>query len=1150
MKQTVLWLVFIAVCVLQGLSGALMAQDESANLKFITTENGLSENFVTAILRDQKGFMWFGTTRGLNRYDGHGFKVFYADPSTEDSLSGNFIRSLFQDENGYIWVGTEGRGINIYDPELEIFEHYKKEEGGKNTLPDNTILSIMEDHTGRVWLGTKKGICYWLPEEKAFKQMELPLDSPRIGTKVINCMHEDDTRKIWLGTDAGLYRWDPATDKLDVYLQDEESKGALPDDQVQSFYESPSGLLYVGTRRGLGIMALPYYQRRAGESGGDARWLALDFVLNEETQSDIQIIKGDRKGNIWIGTFGGGLINYREENGRMTEYRHSRNDPNSLSSDDILSIELDPSGMVWVGTYEGLNAMDLTRIQFNTVLPNIISPDGLPSNDVFTATEDNFGGQWIGNDHGLLRRNKKTGETFTWTPSGTEEVDYLDPSVYATLVDGKGTLWVGTSQFGLFYVTEEELREETYRFHRLNEKNPAFELPGDEILCLFEDREKRLWVGTSDGMVILDWEADSLLLYESDYEDTSTLSDNTIQCVYQDVNGVYWVGTANGLNQYLPEKGTFQRYLAEENKETNSLQSSSIYALYEDTKGYLWIGTDGGGISRIDPTRESWETFTTLDGVPDDVVYAILEDEEGNLWISTNAGLCRIKLSESVETPGFIIYNQKDNGLISNTFNIGAAYLNQLGFLFFGSSEGLVYFHLDYLLENDVPPPVVVTDFQLFFEEVLVDPNGDSPLKKSIIETRRIELNSSQNVLYFEFAALNYVQSEENEYAYMLENADQDWNYIQDKRNATFTYLDPGRYIFRVKAANNDGIWNEEGVAVEVIIHPPFYETIYFYLIIVGLIVLGIVGYIRLRVRNLEQNKTRLENMVQDRTEELSQKTHALEKALVTLKSAQTKLVESEKMASLGQLTAGVAHEINNPITFVIGNVGPLKRDITDVLEVLQQYDKTIQSHKLQSYFQQVEETKEELDFSYILEEISALLQGIEEGANRTSTIVKGLRNFSRLDEEEIKNASVHEGLDSTLLILNSQLKNRIEVIKDYGDIPEILCFPGKLNQVYMNIMSNAMQAIDEEGRVYLKTWSKEGSVFISIKDTGVGMTEEVKQRIFEPFFTTKDVGEGTGLGLSISFGIIEQHQGNIIVNSEIGNGTEFLISLPITGPK
>ncbi|MEM7511883.1 MAG: two-component regulator propeller domain-containing protein, partial [Bacteroidota bacterium] len=1078
---------------------------------------------------------------------GHGFKTFYADPSSADSLSGNFIRSLLQDSKGKIWVGTEGRGINIYNPELEKFTHHKQEEDNENSLPDNTILSILEDQQGKIWLGTKEGLCYW-EEDKGFQRVNLPLASVKNGTLVINSLHEDKASHIWIGTDAGLFRWNPVSNNLSSFYQSLEPGTGLPDDQIQSFYESPSGLLYVGTRKGLGILAMPYYQKRMGEKEGKVRWLPLDIVSNKETQSDIQIIKGDKKGNVWIGTFGGGLINYREENGRITEYRRDRTDKNSLSSDDILSIELDPSGMVWVGTYDGLNAMDLTRIQFNTVLPGIISPDGLPSDDVFSAVEDNFGGQWIGNDHGLIRRNKKTGETFSWTPMGTEEVDYIDPSVYATLLDSKGNLWVGTSQFGLFYLSEGELSNEQYDFHAFEEIDSNMELPGEEILCLFEDKQKRVWVGTSDGLAVMDFEADTVWVYESDYGDDLTLSDNTVQCVYEDADGVYWVGTANGLNEYLPEKNAFRRYLPDE-EGSNPLRSSSIYSLYEDTNGYLWIGTDGGGVSRIGPERENWSTFTTADGMPDDVIYAILGDEEGNLWMSTNAGLCRVKLIENMDSPSFIVYNQKENGLISNTFNIGAAYKNQLGFLFFGSSEGLVYFHLDYLQENDVPPPVVLTDFQLFFESVPVNPEGESPLKKSIIETKRIELNSSQNVLYFEFAALNYIQSEENEYAYMLENADQNWNYIQHKRNATFTYLDPGKYIFRVKAANNDGIWNEEGLAVEVIIHPPFYETIYFYLIIIGLIVLGIVGYIRLRIRNLEQNKTRLENMVQDRTEELSQKTHALEKALVRLKSAQTKLVESEKMASLGQLTAGVAHEINNPITFVIGNVGPLKRDITDVLEVLKKYDETIETNELQKYFKQVEETKEELDFTYILEEISALLRGIEEGANRTSTIVKGLRNFSRLDEEEIKHASVHEGLDSTLLILNSQLKNKIDVVKEYGEIPEILCYPGKLNQVYMNIISNGIQAIKGEGKITLKTWQEKENISVSIKDSGVGMTEEVKQRIFEPFFTTKDVGEGTGLGLSITFGIIEQHQGKIAVNSQSGQGTEFLITLPINGP-
>jgi len=271
-----------------------------------------------------------------------------------------------------------------------------------------------------------------------------------------------------------------------------------------------------------------------------------------------------------------------------------------------------------------------------------------------------------------------------------------------------------------------------------------------------------------------------------------------------------------------------------------------------------------------------------------------------------------------------------------------------------------------------------------------------------------------------------------------------------------------------------------------------------------------------------------------------------LEFTMEQLKETENQLVQSVKMASLGQLTAGVAHEINNPINFVMANVNPLKNDIADLIEVMQKYDETIKANLLNDRFTDVDKLKEELEYPLLLEEIENLLKGIEDGGKRSANIVKGLRNFSRLDENEMKLASINEGLESTLLMLKSSFNNRIDVVKDFGKFPEVLCFPGKLNQVFMNILSNAGQAIESNGTIFIKTYTDENKVYISIKDTGPGIKEESKNKIFEPFYTTKDVGKGTGLGLSISYGIVKDHDGEIEVKSKIGKGTEFLIVLPL----
>jgi signal transduction histidine kinase len=306
------------------------------------------------------------------------------------------------------------------------------------------------------------------------------------------------------------------------------------------------------------------------------------------------------------------------------------------------------------------------------------------------------------------------------------------------------------------------------------------------------------------------------------------------------------------------------------------------------------------------------------------------------------------------------------------------------------------------------------------------------------------------------------------------------------------------------------------------------------------------------RTAELSETNMNLELEIMERKKiekELKKTNIELNALLENLKKTQAQLVDAEKMASLGQLTAGIAHEINNPINFVSGNINPLLRDIDDMIQILNRYDKVVEDKNLEEQFKEIKRLKEEVDYRFLISEIKSLIEGIREGAVRTTEIVKGLRNFSRLDETEFKLSDIHEGLDSTLLILTNKLKKNIEVIKDYGNIPRIYCYPGQLNQVFMNILNNAIQAIHLEGKIWIKTSMDENYVFISIRDSGVGMSPEMQKRVFEPFFTTKEVGKGTGLGLSITYGIIEKHNGKISVISKVGKGSEFIISLPIRQP-
>jgi signal transduction histidine kinase len=304
--------------------------------------------------------------------------------------------------------------------------------------------------------------------------------------------------------------------------------------------------------------------------------------------------------------------------------------------------------------------------------------------------------------------------------------------------------------------------------------------------------------------------------------------------------------------------------------------------------------------------------------------------------------------------------------------------------------------------------------------------------------------------------------------------------------------------------------------------------------------------------RIIREQNVMLEVKVEERTRALNQSNLDLNLALTDLKNAQTQLVDAEKMASLGQLTAGIAHEINNPINFVSSNIKPLRRDIEDIQDLITKYEELVDKHSLSEQFDEVAKLKKELDYDYLKHEIDVLLKGMADGAGRTVEIVKGLKSFSRLDESDLKYANVNEGIDSTLIILSSTFRGKINMVKELGQIPEIECFAGKLNQVFMNIINNAAQAVlaihsnDDEGKVIIRTQNNGDNISIHIIDNGTGMSEEVRSKIFDPFFTTKKAGEGTGLGLSIVYSIIELHKGSIEVKSTLGVGTEFIITLPL----
>jgi len=784
---------------------------------------------------------------------------------------------------------------------------------------------------------------------------------------------------------------------------------------------------------------------------------------------------------------------------------------------------MDRSGLLWIGTLLGGLHAYLSQDKKFVHFP--FADNG--EKEVYAIFEDENLNQWMGTGNGLE----------VYDASGTLKHE-SEEDVAAIISDEAGTIWLGTFGSGLKKLVKDASWPPEPVDVALPNNDFAL-LTG--IAALLKDGQQQLWIGTLDGIVLLDKDENLIGRFKPDPADSLSLANEEVHVLFLDSKDKIWVGTDEGLAYY--DKGFYHLNIS--SKAGQMLDESNVYAIEEDDAGSFWVATSEGLIQISPDKREARQILSENDDASM-LVYDLSFDTTGDLWVSSKKGLWRVKTAAFGEEISLATYLEKEGELPCDRFNAGAFHQTKDGRLIVGCEDGAVVFRPEEVWQNVYATPVVINSFQIGLEEVdFRDP--ESPLSQHISQTERIVLEPGLYRITLGYAALNFIRPEANRYRYRMDKVDKNWLYDRGNKYAEYP-LRSGNYTFRIQASNNDGIWSEVDTRLEIVIQRPFTETIWFYLICLLLLAGAVVGFVRFRTRQLEQTQRRLEEKVDERTEEVNKKNEALELTLDELKEAQTQLVEQEKMASLGQLTAGVAHEINNPITFVSGNITPLKRDISEMMEILKGYEDEVKAQGLETQFNRITELKDELDYTFLIEEIKQLLEGISEGAERTAEIVRGLRNFSRLDEDVLKLANVNQGIESTLLLLRSELKDRVEIVKDMPEMPDIMCYPGKLNGVYMNILTNARQAIEGKGKIYITTRHLGNKVTISIRDTGPGMPEEVQKRIFEPFFTTKDVGFGTGLGLSITYGAIELHKGKISVNSVMGEGTEFLIEIPLLG--
>lgn len=1044
------------------------------SVKFQSIQNGLSNRHIKCIVKDHKGFIWFGTSEGLNKFDGSNFTLYEKKVNDGKSLINNNVTAILEDSNRNLWIGT-AVGLCIYNRETDGFESFKNfgEEDFHN------ISALFEDVDHNIWIGTSgHGVFVYNPAIDTIFSYSYEKNNPTsVSSNFINSIISDQQNRIWLGTRNGLDLYDKRNNIFLNFANLDPTNDVFRTLVVRSVILDPSGSLWVGTY-GKGLFKL---------TDGGKNWHVQQYVTSENqgslSSNDILSLLCDKKGNIWIGTENGGLDFLPSYSSAISVFKTQDGNPQSISSNSIWSLYQDNTGIIWVGTYnQGLNYIDERSEKFSVFQKFPFESNTLVNNNVLSFSSDKNGTIWIATDGGGVSSFDPQTDTFT-NKINNESISSKAGMVI--LCDSKQRIWVGTWGGGLdvFDITGKKIK---------NFKLEAYNRVGN-ILSLYEDRQGNIWVGSAGNGLLLFDEKTNNLNKITDETGHTHLSDNAfINTILQDSEGTYWIGIPYSLIRMKIKDGitVFTEYRP--GQDSSSISSAGVITVFEDSRHRIWIGTDDG-LNLFHKENETFTKYRKEDGLPHNTINAILEDRNNSLWISTFGGLSKFDTDAEI----FKNYNRED-GLRSNSFNPRSCLKTANGEFYFGNNNGFVRFSPDSIIPNTYVPPVYFTAFSIFNKPAEIGAKG-SPLKKHISETKKVTLNYKQTSFTIEFVALNFTHASKNQYAYMLEGFDNNWIDAGTKKFATYTNIDAGKYIFKVKGANNEGLWNPEPIQLEIVVLPPFWKTIWAYLFYIAFIVGLLWVFINLLIiKRSQAEKLRLEQIHREKGEELN-------------------------MMKI-QFFTNISHEFRTPLSLIIA---PLKQ--------------IIKQEPLGSNLKQ-------------------RIEMVYNNANKLYELVNELMDFSKSGEGSLR--MLVQKTDFVVLVRNTynlfieEAKQR-EIdfsFETFADQLDVWIDKSKMEKIIVNLLSNAFKFTQNQGRIAIKiaTITENGLNYatLSVTDNGSGISPEYIDHIFDRFYQTPEADNkyitGTGIGLALVKSLAELHHGNITVESEKWKETRFTLSLPL----
>lgn len=1100
------------------------------DLKFdhITVEQGLSNNWIRCIIQDKLGFLWIGTYDGLCRYDGYKFTIFRNDPDDTTSLSSNWITGLYEDSSGDLWISTMGGGLNKFDRAKEQFipisaNIYKKLMWqGNSAITMKQVAEYQYKNQHVLWIGSWIGLLKLDLESQ--KITHYPHTSQTAPFAHIQTVAVDKSGMVWIGSlSDGLHKFNPLTGQFIHYLHNPADKYSLSNNEIFSLIFDHSGTLWIAT-----------------DGGGLNRYDAEkdQFISYKHDPEDSQSISSnnlislyeDYSGLLWVGTSDKGLNIFDRKTKTFRHFSHDFNDPTSLINNTVWWIFEDRSGLLWIGTKDGLDKIVPRKNQFSDYkhIPN--NPNSLDdgyANTICISNRKHKEILWIGTRKGLNKIDLKTAK-YTHYINDPADANSVPGNIITSIFeDLSGIIWLGTFNNGLIKFDPQKGQ---FKRH-INEPENPNSIVSNNVLSIYEDKQGMLWIGIHKG---------GLEMFDSQKEIFTLVFKEAALHMLEDIFGDLWVAAWPGLKKYERKNSTFLTYLR--NMEAANFpelnRTNFILEPHYSESDYLWTATYSG-LNQFDRGSGKFITYTITDGLPSNVINAILEDTQGNLWLSTNNGLSRFNIKNK-SIKNFDV----NDGLLANQFSSGACAQSKEGEMFFCSSKGVNAFYPSKIIDNTHIPEIVISDFKLFNKSVGLKKDSKKPgsdvllLNQHISLTNEITLSYEQNVFSFEFTALDFQIPIKNRYAYKMYGFDPDWVYTDASlRFATYMNLDPGEYTFRVKGSNNDGIWNEAGTSIKIIIAPPWWQSRFVYILYFVFFITFIVG-----IRRYQTNRLKMKNDLEMEHFEAE------------------KLREVDHMKS--RFFANISHEFRTPLTLIEGPVRQiLAGEFTGNLK--KQYNMILRnSNRLLRLVNQI------LDLS----KLDAGNMKLKVRLTNFTPFIKGIiQPFISLAERKK---------------ISLRFKANHKLLCGYID-------RDKLEKIITNLLSNAFKNTPEKGAIkviasfetarsmaiqpFLRASSvRKGTpdkyLMIRINNSGHGIPEEQLAKVFDRYYQADetinitgfqfDKNQGaktawinhlysagqseTGIGLALTRELTEIHYGWIEVESKVAHYISFSVYLPV----